>query len=105
MKEARLKPAVLQMEYHPYAQRLDIRKKAKDNGIQVECWFPSGGAMSNGALLKGPTIMKIAEAHGKSAAQVYSTLAYTGRILRHSRCHQSRLYKGEHTDIRFRADR
>ena len=70
MKEARIKPAVLQMEYHPYAQRLDIRKKAKDNGIQVECWFPSGGAMSNGALLKDPTIMKIAEAHGKSAAQV-----------------------------------
>lgn len=70
MSEARIKPAVLQIECHPYAQRLDIREKAKDNGIQVECWFPLGGAMSNGALLKDPTIMKIAEAHGKSAAQV-----------------------------------
>lgn len=70
MKEARIKPAVLQMECHPYAQRLDIREKTKANDIQVECWFPLGGAMSNGALLKDPTIMKIAEAHGKSAAQV-----------------------------------
>ena len=70
MKEARIKPAVLQMECHPYAQRLDIREKTKANGIQMECWFPLGGAMSNGALLKDSTIMKIAEAHGKSAAQV-----------------------------------
>lgn len=70
MKEARIKPAVLQIECHPYAQRIDIREKAKANGIQVECWFPLGGAMSKGALLKDSAIMKIADAHGKSAAQV-----------------------------------
>lgn len=70
MKEARIKPAVLQMECHPYAQRVAMREKAKANGIQVECWFPLGGAMSQGALLKDPTIMKIAESHDKSAAQV-----------------------------------
>lgn len=70
MKEARIKPAVLQIECHPYAQRVAMREKAKANGIQVECWFPLGGAMSRGALLKDPVILKIAEAHGKSAAQV-----------------------------------
>lgn len=70
MKEAYIKPAVLQIECHPYAQRLDVREKAKANGIQIECWFPLGGTMSKGTLLKDPTIMKIAEAHGKSAAQV-----------------------------------
>lgn len=70
MKEARIKPAVLQIECHPYAQRLDMRKKAEADGIQVECWFPLGGAMSQGALLKDPTIMNIAKAHGKTAAQV-----------------------------------
>ncbi|MDE5621861.1 MAG: aldo/keto reductase, partial [Alistipes sp.] len=31
---------------------------------------PLGGAMSNGVLFKDPTIMKIAEAHGKTPAQV-----------------------------------
>lgn len=70
MEEAEIKPAVLQIECHPYAQRLEMRKKAAAEGIQVECWFPLGGAMSDGALLKDPVIMKIAEAHGKTPAQV-----------------------------------
>ena len=70
MEEAEIKPAVLQIECHPYAQRLEMRKKAAAEGIQVECWFPLGGAMSDGALLKDPVIMKIAEAHGKTPAQI-----------------------------------
>lgn len=70
MEAATIKLAVLQMECHPYAQRLAVREKAKTHNIQVECWFPLGGAMSNGALLKDPTIMEIAKAHGKTAAQV-----------------------------------
>lgn len=70
MTESRVKPAVLQIECHPYAQRLAIREKVKPYGIHITCWFPLGGAMSNGALLKDPTIMKIAEAHGKTPAQV-----------------------------------
>ena len=70
MSESTVKPAVLQIECHPYAQRLAMREKAKAHNIQVECWFPLGGAMSNGALLKDPTIMEIAKAHGKTAAQV-----------------------------------
>lgn len=70
MSESTVKPAVLQIECHPYAQRLAVREKAKSHNIQVECWFPLGGAMSNGALLKDPTIMEITKAHGKTAAQV-----------------------------------
>ncbi|WP_304954139.1 aldo/keto reductase [uncultured Bacteroides sp.] len=70
MNESTVKPAVLQIECHPYAQRLAMREKVKPYGIHITCWFPLGGAMSNGALLKDPTIMKIAESHGKTAAQV-----------------------------------
>lgn len=70
MDSARVKPAVLQIECHPYAQRLDMRKKVQPYGIQVECWFPLGGAMSQAALFKDPTIKKIAEAHDKTAAQI-----------------------------------
>ena len=70
MSESTVKPAVLQIEFHPYAQRLAMREKVKPYGIHITCWFPLGGAMSNGALLKDPTIMKIAESHGKTAAQV-----------------------------------
>lgn len=70
MDSATIKPAVLQIECHPYAQRLEMREKADKAGIQVECWFPLGGAMSDGALFKDPVIKKIAEAHGKTPAQV-----------------------------------
>ena len=65
MKAATIKPQVLQIECHPYAQRLEMRKKAAKEGIQVECWFPLGGA-----LFKDPAIKKIAAAHGKTPAQV-----------------------------------
>lgn len=70
MEQSRINPAVLQIECHPYAQCLDIREKVKAHGIQIEFWFPPGGAMSEGALLKDPAINKIAKDHGKTAAQV-----------------------------------
>lgn len=70
MNESRVKPAVLQIECHPYAQRLAMREKVKPYGIHVTCWFPLGGAMSSGALFKDPVIRQIAEAHGKTPAQV-----------------------------------
>ena len=52
MSESTVKPAVLQIECHPYAQRLAMREKAKSHNIQVECWFPLGGAISTGRCLK-----------------------------------------------------
>ncbi len=70
MKESTVKPAVLQIECHPYAQRLAVREKVKPYGIHITCWFPLGGAMSNGALLKDPTIIDIAKNHDKTPAQV-----------------------------------
>lgn len=70
MRESRVKPAVLQIECHPYAQRLAMRKKVKPYGIHITCWFPLGGAMSKGALLKDPTIISIGKAHRKTPAQV-----------------------------------
>jgi diketogulonate reductase-like aldo/keto reductase len=66
----KIKPAALQIECHPYAQRLDIREKVKPYNIQIECWFPLGGAMSNGVLHKDADIKKIADAHGKTNAQI-----------------------------------
>ena len=70
MNNATIKPAVLQIECHPYAQRLEMRKKAAEHGIVVECWFPLGGAASEGALFKDSVICQIAEAHGKTPAQI-----------------------------------
>ena len=70
MRESTVMPAVLQIECHPYAQRVEMREKVRPYGIHVTSWFPLGGAMSQGALLRDPEIMKIAEAHGKTPAQI-----------------------------------
>jgi diketogulonate reductase-like aldo/keto reductase len=67
---AEIRPQVMQIECHPYAQRLEMRKYLTEKGIQLECWFPLGGAMSNGALFRDPVIQRIAKAHGKTPAQV-----------------------------------
>ena len=66
----KIKPAVLQIECHPYAQRLDMREKAAKYGIQVESWFPlGGGGKGNHSLFSNPVIKEIAKKHDKSAAQ------------------------------------
>lgn len=66
-----IKPAVLQIECHPHAQRLDIRKRAAKLGIQIETWFPLGGSgKGNQSLLNDEVIKDIAKSHGKTAAQV-----------------------------------
>ena len=67
---AEVRPQVMQIECHPYAQRLEMRKKLAEKGIQLECWFPLGGAMSQGALFKEPVLQQIAKVHGKTSAQV-----------------------------------
>ncbi len=36
----------------------------------MECWYPLGGAQSQGLLLRDPVIKQIARAHGKTPAQV-----------------------------------
>lgn len=70
MEFAEIKPAVMQIECHPYAQRKEWQQKTRQHKIQLECWFPLGGEMSNGALFKDPTIQNIAKVHGKSSAQI-----------------------------------
>ena len=70
MDFAEIKPAVMQIECHPYAQRKEWQQKTQQHNIQLECWFPLGGEMSKGALFKDPTIQKIAKVHGKTPAQI-----------------------------------
>ena len=63
-----IKPAVLQIECHPFAQRLETRELAEKYDIQIECWYPLGHADQR--LLNNDVLSKIAEAHGKSVVQV-----------------------------------
>lgn len=70
VEPAEIKPQIFQIECHPYAQRTHWQEMAAKNGIVIESWFPLGGRDSHGEILRDPVINKIAEAHGRTAAQV-----------------------------------
>ncbi len=70
VETARIKPQIMQIECHPYAQRKYWQEKVKKYDIKIESWFPLGGRDSKGEILRDKTINKIAQAHGKTAAQV-----------------------------------
>ena len=70
INSAIVKPQIMQIECHPYAQRKHWQQRLAEEGIQIECWFPLGGRESKGEILRDPVINEIAQAHGKSAAQV-----------------------------------
>ena len=70
INSAKVKPQIMQIECHPYAQRKHWQERCAAEDIQIECWFPLGGRDSKGEILRDPVINKIAQAHGKSAAQV-----------------------------------
>ncbi len=70
IKTVEVKPQMMQLECHPYAQRTYWQKKLKENNIKQENWYPLGGRQSNGLLLKDSVINKIAKVHKKSPAQI-----------------------------------
>ncbi len=59
-------PAVNQIEVHPYLGNEDVRGFDARHGIATEAWSP----IAQGRVLDDPVIVRIAEAHGKSPAQV-----------------------------------
>lgn len=63
---AKIKPMVNQIEYHPGFAQTESADLCKKNGIAVEAWSPFG----TGEVLKNETLLKIAESHGKTSAQI-----------------------------------
>lgn len=69
--KAEIKPAIVQIELHPYAQRKAFREKCAKNNIAVEGWYPLGGTHGgNDILFKDPVIQEIAGRYGKTPAEI-----------------------------------
>ena len=71
MKVAQIKPAALQVELNPYWNQHALKAELAKIGlgdIVYEGWYPFGHG--DAKLLAEPVIVKIAEAHGKTVAQV-----------------------------------
>ncbi|OZD13041.1 aldo/keto reductase [Rhodococcus sp. 06-156-3C] len=68
-------PAVNQIEVHPYFQQKELLTANTERGIVSQAWSPIGGITfyrdgSKGSTLQDSVIIDIAEAHGKTPAQV-----------------------------------
>ena len=65
-----IKPALLQNETHSYHQSTEMKQHIAQYGTVLESWFPLGGRGNTQTLFNDETISSIADAHGKSSAQV-----------------------------------
>src|ERR1700741_1445651 len=68
-ESARIKPAVVQVEAHPYLPETELLEFCKEKGIVFLAFAPLGHGMKPG-LLEDPVISAIAARIGKTPAQV-----------------------------------
>ncbi|MCP3420779.1 aldo/keto reductase [Nocardioides pinisoli] len=59
-------PVINQVEVHPYFTNEDVRTANAGHGIATEAWSP----IAQGAVLDDPVLTEIADAKGRSTAQV-----------------------------------
>jgi diketogulonate reductase-like aldo/keto reductase len=75
LEQAKVVPAVNQIEVHPYFQQREVQAFNAEHGIITQAWSPIGGITfyregQHTSTLDDPTIVGIAEAHAKSPAQI-----------------------------------
>ncbi len=63
-----IKPAVFQLEYHPYYQQKILKKNMAQFGCALEAWYPLGHG--DKALLNELVFIELAEKYHKSPAQI-----------------------------------
>jgi diketogulonate reductase-like aldo/keto reductase len=76
LAETSVVPALNQIELHPYFQQPEVQRLDAEHGIVTQAWSPIGGITSyrgsdeQTSTFEDPTLLEIAAAHDKSAAQV-----------------------------------
>ena len=66
LKDAAVKPAINQVEYHPRLTQKELQTFCSSHGIQLQAWSP----LMQGQLLSHPLLKDIADKHGKTPAQI-----------------------------------
>lgn len=64
--DCEVKPAVNQVEYHPYLTQKELHTFCRENGIQLEAWSP----LARGQILDHPTIVELERKYNKTPAQI-----------------------------------
>ena len=74
LRNAKIKPAVNQIELHPHLSQQSLVIYCATAGIACEAWSPLGG--DGGRLLDDPVLKNIAGKHGKSVARLFCAGIY-----------------------------
>ena len=70
LKICKIKPAVLQVECHPYWNQDDLRNKVKSYGTIIESWYPIGHGDKD--LINEEIFGKLAKKYNKTNVQIIS---------------------------------
>lgn len=70
IKDFDIPPAVVQNENHLFFQNNALRDWAAKQNIYIESYYPFGGRGHTKEHLQNKTVLEIAKAHGKTAAQI-----------------------------------
>lgn len=65
---AEIKPAVLQVECHPYYQQAALKERVAPYGTALESWYPIGHG--DKGLINEPLFARLAAKYGKSNVQI-----------------------------------
>lgn len=68
LQTAQIKPAVLQVECHPYYQQEELKGRIASCGTVIESWYPIGHG--DAALLGEPVFSRLGRKYGKSNVQI-----------------------------------
>lgn len=68
LKASKIKPAVLQVECHPYYQQDNLKKRISAYDMKIESWYPIGHGDKK--LLEEPVIVEIGKKYNKNSVQV-----------------------------------
>lgn len=68
LEAAEIKPAVLQVECHPYYQQGELKKRLAKYQTAIECWYPIGHG--DAGLINESIFTELAKKYGKSNVQI-----------------------------------
>ena len=68
LESSQIKPAVLQVECHPYYQQHDLKKRIEKYGTVIESWYPIGHG--DKGLINEPIFTELGKKYHKSNVQI-----------------------------------
>lgn len=68
LKVCEIKPAVIQVEAHPYFPQNELKARIKADDIHIQAWYPLGHG--DKALIEEPVFAQLGAKYGKSPAQI-----------------------------------